>query len=286
LQRRETQERARASFASARDPHARGAGEDAESLRVAYLDLLKLGLCDLIGTTSVSSGRTAEGTVEDRVISGDDRRWRAAGMDWPRHGLTMVGLARLDDLQACVETVVKDGIEGDLIEAGSWRGGAALLMRATLDSLGAGDRSVAIADSFQGFPAPEATDDGDVGDLSMFDFLAVPVDEVRATFERLGYASGVEFVPGFFADTMPTLPARPWAVARFDVDAYDATRLALEAICPHVSPGGYVIIDDYGAYDECRRAVDDYRTARGIDAPLEEVDWTGVRWRRPMGQSV
>ena len=54
----------------------------------------------------------------------------------------MVGLNRLDDLQACVESVVRDGVEGDLIEAGTWRGGASILMRATLDSLGATDRTV------------------------------------------------------------------------------------------------------------------------------------------------
>ena len=64
------------------------------------------------------------------------------GADWPFSGLTMVGLKRLDDLQACVESVVADGVEGDVIEAGAWRGGASILARATLDSLGADDRLV------------------------------------------------------------------------------------------------------------------------------------------------
>jgi O-methyltransferase len=71
----------------------------------------------------------------------------------------MIGLMRLDDLQACVESVVEDAIEGDLIEAGVWRGGASILVRATLDSLGAHGRTLWLADSFEGFPAPR---DGDV----------------------------------------------------------------------------------------------------------------------------
>ncbi len=117
-------------------------------------------------------------------------------------GLTMVGLNRLDDLQACVEAVVRDGVAGDLIEAGAWRGGASILMRATLDSLGARDRTVYVADSFQGFPAAD-----DQGHLNATDFLAVPLEEVEANFARLGLEAGVRFVPGFFAETLPGSPA-------------------------------------------------------------------------------
>ena len=65
----------------------------------------------------------------------------------------MVGLKRLDDLQACIESAVADGVQGDVIEAGVWRGGAAMLARATLDSLGETDRTVWAADSFQGLAA-------------------------------------------------------------------------------------------------------------------------------------
>jgi O-methyltransferase len=213
-----------------------------------------------------------------REISGDQLRLRAAGMDWPAHGLTMVGLDRLDDLQACVESVVRDGVEGDLIEAGAWRGGASILMRATLDSLGA-DRTVWVADSFQGFPAPQDTSRG--GDeLSAFDFLAVAVEEVRENFNRLGLDRGVELLPGFFDQTLPGLAGRRWAVIRVDADTYEATRLALECLYPGLSTGGHLVVDDYGALEECRRAVDEFRREHGVAEPLEEVDWTGVRWRR------
>ena len=106
-------------------------------------------------------------------------------MDWPLQGLTMVGLGRLDDLQACVESVIADGVEGDLIEAGAWRGGASILMRATLDAAG-DERTVWVADSFAGFPEADAPDDGSL-DLRDFDFLAAPLEDVRASFARLGY---------------------------------------------------------------------------------------------------
>jgi hypothetical protein len=204
-------------------------------------------------------------------------------MDWPLHGLTMVGLTRLDDLQECVEAIVRDGIEGDLIEAGSWRGGASILMRATLDTLGDRDRMVWVADSFQGFPrAPEPEANGyDLGaDLAACDFLAVPLPEVRDNFTRLGLDRGVRFVPGFFEQTLPTLSGRSWSLLRLDGDTYDATRLSLEVLYPGLSTGGYVILDDYLQIDPCRAAVDDFRREHGITEPLEPVDWSGARWRR------
>jgi O-methyltransferase len=189
----------------------------------------------------------------------------------------MVGLNRLDDLQACVEAVVRDGVEGDLIEAGAWRGGASILMRATLDSLGASERTVHVADSFQGFGTSIELDDPNADG-----FFAVSADEVRANFARFGLEEGVRIVPGFFEETLAALAGERWAVVRLDADTHDATRAALDALYPGLAVGGYLIVDDYGVMEDhqCRRAVDEFRTEHGISEPLEEVDWTCVRWRR------
>jgi O-methyltransferase len=268
---------------SARAPGARGPGASAESLRVAYLDLLKLSLCDLAGTRTTSVTRTLDGDVMSRELEGEQLRSRAAGMDWPLHGLTMIGLDRLDDLQACVEQVATDGIDGDLIEAGTWRGGASMLMRATLDSLGEDGRTVFVADSFQGFPPVDrkAPDDYDLGvDLAAFDYLAIPVEEVKDNFSRFGLLHGVTFIPGFFEDTLHSLGDHRWSIVRLDGDTYDATRTSLEALYPTLSAGGFLIVDDYLQIDPCRAAVDEFRREHGITEPLEHVDWNCARWRR------
>jgi O-methyltransferase len=265
----------------ARTPSAAGPGADVEKLRDAYLGLLKLAVCDLVGTTTTSVERAIGGAVMSRELAGDDLRFRAAGLDWPLHGLSMVGLARLDDLQRCVETVVADGVDGDVIECGSWRGGAGMLMRATLDSLGEASRTVFVADSFQGFPAAQAGEHYSLdADLAGVEFLAVPLHEVRASFERLGLERGVAFVPGFFAETLPALRGHGWAIARLDGDSYDATRSALDAVYPSLSIGGYLVIDDFYPLDDCRRAVEDFRAEHGITEPIETVDWNAARWRR------
>jgi O-methyltransferase len=261
-----------------RPARATGARADAEGLRRAYLELLKLALCDLVGPSTVSVGAMPDGTVLSRELRGEAADLRAAGMDWPLQGLTMVGLRRLDDLQACVESVVADGIAGDLVEAGAWRGGASILMRATLDSLG-DERTVCVADSFAGFAPTETARENGI-DLSAYDFLAAPLDEVRASFARLGYERGVEFVPGFFEESLAALSGRRWALLRLDADAYEPTREALRALYPGLSVGGYLVVDDYGLFEGCRRAIDEFRREHGIEEPLERIDATGVRWRR------
>jgi hypothetical protein len=266
-------------LSAAREARAAGPGPEREALRTAYLELLKLTLCDLAGTTTQSVGALPGGVVMSRELRGEALRLRAAGMDWPLQGLTMVGLRRLDDLQACVEAVVRDGVPGDMVEAGAWRGGASILMRATLDSLG-DDRTLVVADSFQGFPAgaPEALDG--------FDFLAVPVEEVRESFARLGLDRGVEFLPGFFEESLAGLAGRPWSLVRIDADTYEPTRAALDALYPGLTPGGYVVLDDYGSFEGCRRAVDEFRSEHGIADPIEEIDFTGARWRRVHAEPV
>jgi O-methyltransferase len=276
-----------AYLAAARDPTASGASPDRERMRIAYLELLKLSLCDLAGSSTGSVGRMEDGRLLSRRLVGDERRLRLVGMDWPLQGLTMVGLARLDDLQVCVEGAVVDGVEGDLIEAGAWRGGASIMIRATLDSLGERDRVVAVADSFRGFPSSEAagiTGGREPTDRATFEFLSVPLEQVADHFARLGYEDGIEFVPGFFRETMPALGGRRWALIRLDGDTYEATRVALEALYPGLTVGGHLIVDDYGAIDDCRRAVDEYRAEHGIAEPLHEVDWSCVRWRRESGE--
>jgi hypothetical protein len=268
---------------AARAPHARGPRPDAESLRLAYLDLLKLTLCDLAGTRTISVTRTFEGDVMSRELDGELLRFRTAGMDWPLHGLTMVGLARLDDLQGCVESIVREGIAGDLIEAGTWRGGASILMRATLDSLGEEQRTLWVADSFQGFPQAAVPEGGGYdldADLAAVDYLAVPLDEVRQSFERFGLERGVELVPGFFEETLPALSDKRWSLVRLDGDTYDATRLSLEALYPGLAAGGYLIVDDYLQIDPCRDAVDEFRREHEITEPIEPIDWSGARWRK------
>jgi hypothetical protein len=198
-------------------------------------------------------------------------------------GYTMMGLDRTDNLQACVEDVLANDVPGDMIETGVWRGGATILMRALLEVHGVTDRTVVVADSFEGVPPPdEAAFPLDAGSrLYEWDYLAVPVELVKDNFARFGLLDDqVEFLEGRFRDTLPRLADRVWSVIRLDGDLYESTINGLEALYPNLSPGGYLIVDDYGALRKCRAAVHDYRDAHGIEEEIHRIDWTGVFWQK------
>lgn len=195
---------------------------------------------------------------------------------------TMVGRARLDHLEHCLDCVRQERIAGDLIEAGAWRGGASIFMRGYLAAHEMHERRVWVADSFRGLPKPTlAQDAGYDFSAERMPILAVSLDEVKENFRRYGLLDGqVEFLEGWFRDTLPRAPVGKLALARLDGDLYESTMDALRALYPKIVPGGFAVIDDYGDFEPCRRAVDEFRASSDIRAPLRKIDWTGAFWRK------
>ncbi|MBI3855113.1 MAG: class I SAM-dependent methyltransferase [Planctomycetes bacterium] len=195
--------------------------------------------------------------------------------------LTLIGHKRLDNIHRCLKTVVEDKVPGDVIETGVWRGGAVIFMRGVLNAYGAGDRKVWVADSFAGLPPPDPKHQADAGaHWHTRDELAISLESVQESFRRFGLLEGVEFLKGWFKDTLPGAPLSKLALARLDGDMYGSTMDALTALYDRLSPGGFLIVDDYNGVKACKAAVDDFRAQKGIKDPVETVDWTAVWWRK------
>jgi len=205
---------------------------------------------------------------------------RVSGRDWPSQAHTMVGIRRLDNLQACIETVIADGIDGDLIETGVWRGGACIFMRGMLHAYNIINRTVWVADSFAGFPAYlEHEGDRHLAFQPEQRNLAVSQDEVKRNFNRYGLLDDqVQFLPGWFADTLPG-PVRNLAVLRLDSDLYASTMDSITPLYPLLQPGGFCIVDDWNV-PTCREGICEYRDSRGIAEPIVDIDGHGVYWRK------
>lgn len=208
---------------------------------------------------------------------------RMEGRIWPLVAHTMIGLKRLDNLEFCIEHVITNGVIGDLIETGVWRGGATIFMRAVLKAFGVTDRYVWVADSFAGLPPPDTGKyPHDTGDrLHESRELAVSLEEVKTNFDRYGLLDDqVRFLKGWFRDTLPVAPIERLAVLRLDGDMYESTMDTLVNLYPKLSDGGYAIVDDYGAIPACRQAVNDYRSANAITEKIRNIDWTGIFWQK------
>jgi hypothetical protein len=216
--------------------------------------------------------------VRHRKFTEEDRQ---QGKIWPGYADTMVGMKRLENLQYCVETVINDGIEGDLIETGVWRGGSCIFMRAILAAYGDETRKVYVADSFEGLPKPDPKHPADKGDKHYIqDVLAISQEEVEENFIKYGLLDEqVVFLKGWFKDTLPTLESEKLAVIRLDGDMYSSTMDAFNNLYHKLQPGGFCIIDDY-ALPNCKAAVDTFRQENGIASELQEIDWTGRFWRK------
>jgi hypothetical protein len=226
-----------------------------------------------------------DGAVLARQVAVDlsqNEEGRLSAWDLPPWPLTMIGSRRLANVAACMQSVLEGGVPGDFIETGVWKGGTTIFMRGFLQAYAVTDRTVYVADSFQGLPEPDVGQyPADQGlDLHLWPNLAVTVDEVRANFARFGLLDAqVEFVEGWFRDTLPALRGHPWSVIRLDGDMYESTMDSLRNLYDDLAPGGWLIIDDY-EIPACRQAVGDYRAERGVTEPMVTVDWTGVCWQK------
>jgi len=213
-----------------------------------------------------------------------DAATRAVGMDWPSMAHTMIGVKRLANLRMLAETVIANEIPGDFIETGVWRGGACILMRAVLNAYQVTDRRVWVADSFQGLPPPDLQRYPADAESTFHTFkeLSVPLETVRRNFEKYGLLDDqVVFLKGWFKDTLPTAQIRRLALLRMDGDLYESTIVALNALYDKLSPGGYVIVDDYHVVSGCRNAIGDFLSARKIPSSrLSEIDGVGVFWQK------
>lgn len=203
---------------------------------------------------------------------------RLEGRDWPLFGYTMAGHLRLDNVQKCVEDVLARQVPGDFIETGAWRGGTTIFMRALLKAHGVTSRKVWVADSFEGLPRPKDSEDG--VDLSEVDYLKVSLEQVKENFQKFDLLDEqVEFVKGWFCDSLPNAEVERLAILRLDGDLYSSTMDSLNNLYHKVSPGGYVIVDDYNSWPSCRKAVTDFLSMKSMEPDIKTIDFTGVYWQ-------
>ena len=216
------------------------------------------------------------GPLENLIVKPYNAKEIAEATYWPETGLTMVGTESLKKLQMVIDTVVHDGIEGDFLEAGVWRGGASIFAKGVIESLGEGrDRKVWVCDSFEGYPKNTSNEDSEF--YSTLLALIESEEKVRRNFNEYGLLDAqVRFVKGFFWETLPLLRKLPFfskiAVLHADGDMYESTMDILFNLYDRIPIGGFLIIDDYNPVkDPARRATEQFRTMHDITEPVYAV---------------
>ena len=198
----------------------------------------------------------------------------------------MTGVARLLALISAVRYVSRRGIPGDIAECGVYMGGNIEVMIRTLQRHGVRDRDVYLYDTFAGMPKPTDKDDCALGGVALWETLRTEVDGekgsnwmkagvelVRQRIDPLGYPDKhLRFIKGMVEDTIPATMPDKIAILRLDTDFYSSTKHELKHLYPRLSPGGILIIDDYGAFPGSRMATDEYAAEHGLNWFLHRVD--------------
>jgi O-methyltransferase len=276
-----------------------------DDLRDLYLDLVKRSLTgalaedndSILGGVRMQGAKSLKKRAANAVagVAGKldleitykkpyDPDARESGLDWPARAESMIGLKRMTNIQESIAAIIEDEVPGDLIETGVWRGGATIFMKANLNAWGDTTRTVWVADSFEGLPAPDASRyPADTGDeLHTQTGLAVGLETVKNNFRRYDVLDDrVEFLVGWFKDTLPVAPIDQLALMRLDGDMYESTIQAIEVLYPKLSPGGFCIIDDFGSHaSQAGQAIHDYRDQHGITEEIVQIDPFGAYWRK------
>ena len=239
-----------------------------------------------MGTSDVVERAFAELSANDMAtIDAADRR--IVELALPN---TMTGVLRLLGLVSAVRYVAGRGLEGAFAECGVWRGGSVIAMIETLKDLGVGDREIYLYDTFEGMTEPTAEDvspmDGAAADAweesggrpykEFFHGDAFNEDLVRENVLATGYPPELlHFVRGPVEETIPGTTPDRLALLRLDTDWYESTKHELEHLYPRLATGGVLIVDDYGHWEGCRRAVDEYFAGSAEPVLLNRIDYTG-----------
>ena len=238
------------------------------STKSKLVSLLNQGLAN----SNLELVRLLPSTANDYLESGHEATNRAEDAE------SMLGTRQFDLMQRCIVDVLDKNIPGDLLEAGVWRGGMTVFMRAVLKAYACDDRRVWVVDSFAGLPPIDGQKESfawKIGDM------AVSLDDVRGNFARYSLLDDqVKFLKGFFSDSLPKAPIGPLAILRIDADLYTSTLDALRNLYSKLSPGGYAIFDDYQNLPDCQRAIDEFRSEFGITEEIHNIDERAVYWQR------
>lgn len=196
-----------------------------------------------------------------------------------------------------VRYLVENDIAGDFVECGVFMGASIICMIRTLQHfIGAKPRDIWLYDTFEGMPEqnPELDVFHDPAQYPVWDqikrddgsggsnWVHGPIDAVKANVNRTGYPQdSLRYVKGMVEQTLPEWAPDRIALLRLDTDYYASTKHELTHLYPRVVSGGVIIIDDYGAFKGCKKAVDEYILENGLKVLLSRIDEHVRMWVKP-----
>jgi O-methyltransferase len=200
---------------------------------------------------------------------------------------TMTSPERVKALIDSVKYIVGNCLEGAFVECGVWKGGSVIAMLKVLESMGQEDREIFLFDTFGGMSEPTDYDVDPQGvpakvrlcqedKIKSNVWANASLDEVKVNITKVQYPlNRIHFIEGKVESTLERNKPSKIALLRLDTDWYESTKVELEQLYDLVVPRGIIIIDDYGHWNGCKKAVDEFMSTRKEKILLQRIDYTG-----------
>ena len=201
---------------------------------------------------------------------------------------TMTSTERLYSVYKSVEYCIINNIKGDFVECGVWKGGSSMMIALSLLKNNVTDKKIYLYDTFEGMSEPTENDvnyanhkaekkyQETLNEGIGSDWCRPEIDEVKKNLYSTGNPKeNIIFVKGKVEDSIPKTIPNHIALLRLDTDWYESTKHEMDNLYPILSKNGVLIIDDYGHWRGCRKAIDEFFAKNNVSILLNRIDYTG-----------
>jgi hypothetical protein len=201
---------------------------------------------------------------------------------------TMTSVEPMYALYTSVNYIIESNIQGSIVVCGVWRGGSAMLIAKMLSNRNISDRKIYLFDTFEGMSAPTEHDidfRGDHASVLLKEnennkeesvWCLADLEDVQNNMRLTDFPEeNIMYIKGKIENTIPeNMPEEDIALLHLDTDWYESTKHELQYLYPKLVINGVLLIDDYGHWEGCRKAVDEYLKENGINILLNRIDGT------------
>ncbi|MFO0322968.1 MAG: TylF/MycF/NovP-related O-methyltransferase [Bacteroidota bacterium] len=229
--------------------------------------------------------KSDKSTVAEYKDIKDNEFWEIYNLCSP---FTMTSTERMYALYNSVNYILNNNIKGDFVECGVWRGGSAMLIAKMLNNKNITDRKIYLYDTFEGMVEPTKNDVDLIGKSASIIFqekivtnesstwCLADLSDVKANLKLTDFSEkNLVYIKGKVENTIPqTVPNGSIALLRLDTDWYESTKHEMNYLYPKLENNGILIIDDYGHWEGCKKAIDEYFSINNINILLNRIDYT------------
>jgi hypothetical protein len=203
-----------------------------------------------------------------------------------------VSKERFVSLYQALNYVYKNKIEGDFVECGVFMGGSAMMMAYLMIEYDQNDdfkKKIWLYDTYAGMANPGIYDENILNVKALPElkknkkkknskdiWAFSPLEYVRENISKTGVnLEKIFFIKGLVEETLKNKKPDKIALLRLDTDFYESTKIELEELYPLLEVGGVIIIDDYGHWKGCKKAVDEYFEDKK-NIFFQQIDYSGL----------